>query len=341
MNTGTPSSSVANSCSSTIRRRSNTPSPHLHPGTQTRPSDHGASSSVFSPTLTLQVEDTDALDIGPTVLLVQKRHGLGISAVTGMPDRDMSMVLPFASRQFRRVPRPPAESAANATPLQIERDAEVPTTPVTDLVVPPLVGHASPSGSSTISGSWSLVSMLPVAANLLSPQPSRLSLLPRYGTLSRTSSPIPSPIVATPSSTESPRQHSPTDPSTQPPSPPPVRPTLIPSLSTADKLTRKFPVHRRSMRNISLAAMQRTTKGKGGAAFAGTLLGEGEGLGLDWPDRWTKHKWCLLLSLCTLFLYGLGMLVFAVLTWFQSKWVSSTCGARTEWCPLQHGCTPT
>ncbi|KAH8086022.1 hypothetical protein BXZ70DRAFT_900021 [Cristinia sonorae] len=63
-------------------------------------------------------------------------------------------------------------------------------------------------------------------------------------------------------------------------------------------------------------------QGRGGAAFAGTLLGEGEGLGVDWPDRWTKHKWCLLVSVSTVFLYGLGGLVFAVLTWFQT-WVYS------------------
>ncbi|THH20575.1 hypothetical protein EUX98_g8553 [Antrodiella citrinella] len=63
-------------------------------------------------------------------------------------------------------------------------------------------------------------------------------------------------------------------------------------------------------------------KGKGGAAFAGTLLGEGEGLGIEWPDRWTKHKWFLLISVCTIFMYGLGGAVFAVLTWFQT-WIYS------------------
>ncbi|OCH87332.1 hypothetical protein OBBRIDRAFT_736360 [Obba rivulosa] len=48
------------------------------------------------------------------------------------------------------------------------------------------------------------------------------------------------------------------------------------------------------------------------------MLEEGEGLGLDRIDRWTIHKWCLILSVSTIFVYGIAGLVFSVLTWFQT-----------------------
>ncbi|KAI0727905.1 hypothetical protein C8Q72DRAFT_876087 [Fomitopsis betulina] len=48
------------------------------------------------------------------------------------------------------------------------------------------------------------------------------------------------------------------------------------------------------------------------------MLEEGEGLGLGSVDRWSVHKWCLLLSVSTLLVYGLAGLICAVLTWFRT-----------------------
>ena len=90
-----------------------------------------------------------------------------------------------------------------------------------------------------------------------------------------------------------------------------ARPTLPPSFSTTDKLTRKFP-RPRSVKKFVVS------NGGGNAALAATMLEEGEGLGIGSVDRWSVHKWCLLLSVSTLLVYGLAGLICAVLTWFRS-----------------------
>ncbi|EMD39612.1 hypothetical protein CERSUDRAFT_150212 [Gelatoporia subvermispora B] len=48
------------------------------------------------------------------------------------------------------------------------------------------------------------------------------------------------------------------------------------------------------------------------------MVEEGEGLGLERIERWTIHKWCLLMSVGTVFVYGMAALVFSVLTWLQT-----------------------
>ncbi|KZT64181.1 hypothetical protein DAEQUDRAFT_679041 [Daedalea quercina L-15889] len=48
------------------------------------------------------------------------------------------------------------------------------------------------------------------------------------------------------------------------------------------------------------------------------MLEEGEGLGIGRVGRWSVHKWCLLLSVSTLLVYGLAGLICAVLTWFRT-----------------------
>ncbi|KAF9810315.1 hypothetical protein IEO21_07003 [Rhodonia placenta] len=48
------------------------------------------------------------------------------------------------------------------------------------------------------------------------------------------------------------------------------------------------------------------------------MLEEGEGLGLDAVDRWPAHKWWLLISVCSILVYGLAGLICAVLTWFRA-----------------------
>ena len=83
------------------------------------------------------------------------------------------------------------------------------------------------------------------------------------------------------------------------------RPLLVSAFSTTDKFTRKFP------RPRGLGT------GAAGAASAAALLEEGAGLGVERVGRWTAHKWCLVLSVCTVFVYGAAGLVCAVLTWFR------------------------
>ncbi|KAJ3556761.1 hypothetical protein NM688_g1847 [Phlebia brevispora] len=84
-------------------------------------------------------------------------------------------------------------------------------------------------------------------------------------------------------------------------------------LDTHDKLTKKFPI------SASVRKLSALGRGKvGDRALAIVLLDEAEGLGMDRIDRWTIHKWCLFLSICTLFAYGTGGLICAVLTWFRA-----------------------
>ncbi|KAI0310071.1 hypothetical protein OF83DRAFT_1166721 [Amylostereum chailletii] len=47
-------------------------------------------------------------------------------------------------------------------------------------------------------------------------------------------------------------------------------------------------------------------------------LAENSGLGIGWSDRWTPHKWCLLVSVTTVFACGLAGLICALLTWFSA-----------------------
>lgn len=101
-----------------------------------------------------------------------------------------------------------------------------------------------------------------------------------------------------------------------------ARPILPPSFSTTDRFTRKFP-QPRSVKKLTVTV----GKGAGHAALAATMLEEGEGLGIGSVDRWSVHKWCLLLSVSTLLVYGLAGLICAVLTWFRSTW---TCARRSR-----------
>ncbi|KZT12190.1 uncharacterized protein LAESUDRAFT_640823 [Laetiporus sulphureus 93-53] len=48
------------------------------------------------------------------------------------------------------------------------------------------------------------------------------------------------------------------------------------------------------------------------------MLEEGDGLGIEGVDRWTMHKWCLLLSVCSVLVYGVAGLVCAIMTWFRT-----------------------
>lgn len=80
------------------------------------------------------------------------------------------------------------------------------------------------------------------------------------------------------------------------------------------KLTKKFPI------SASVHKLSALGRGKvGDHAFAIVLLDEAAGMGIDRIDRWTAHKWCLFLSVCSVFAYGAAGLAYAVLTWFGSE----------------------
>ncbi|KAJ7626635.1 tetraspanin Tsp2 family [Mycena polygramma] len=83
---------------------------------------------------------------------------------------------------------------------------------------------------------------------------------------------------------------------------------LIKSIGTTDKFTHKWP-RPQSMRTYS-------ADDRGDAASLG-LLEDGRGLAIDSAEPWTVFKWCLLLSVCTVFAYGAAALVCALMTWFR------------------------
>ena len=81
------------------------------------------------------------------------------------------------------------------------------------------------------------------------------------------------------------------------------RPPLVPAPSS--NWTQKWPKPRLNPRSL------------GGLV---TAVGESEGLGLDKPDKWTTHKWVLLMSILIGFGYSSVGLGYAMLTWFRGEW---------------------
>ncbi|KAJ7505805.1 tetraspanin Tsp2 family [Mycena galericulata] len=87
---------------------------------------------------------------------------------------------------------------------------------------------------------------------------------------------------------------------------------LIKSVGTTEKFTHKWP------RPQSL----RTYSAEDGPVVAGAspgVLEDGRGVSVDdAAEPWTGFKWCLLLSVCTVFVYGTAALVCALMTWFRT-----------------------
>lgn len=81
------------------------------------------------------------------------------------------------------------------------------------------------------------------------------------------------------------------------------RPPLIPAPSS--NWTQKWPQPRLNPRSL------------GGLVAA---IEESEGLGFDKPDRWTVHKWVLLMTILVAFGYSSLGLGYAMLTWFRGEW---------------------
>ena len=80
------------------------------------------------------------------------------------------------------------------------------------------------------------------------------------------------------------------------------RPLLIPGSSS--NWTEKWPKPRLGTRSL------------GGLAAA---IEESKGLGFEKPDRWTTHKWVLLVSILIAFGYSSVGLVYGMLTWFRGE----------------------
>lgn len=80
------------------------------------------------------------------------------------------------------------------------------------------------------------------------------------------------------------------------------RPSLIPASSS--NWTQKWPKPRINPRSL------------GGLVAA---IEESEGLGFDKPERWTPHKWVLLMSILIAFGYSSVGLTYAMLTWFRGE----------------------
>lgn len=95
---------------------------------------------------------------------------------------------------------------------------------------------------------------------------------------------------------------------------------LIPSIQTTEKFTSKWP------RPQSLKALNINRSAKGWRNRKGVIqdtileLEEGYSLGLDKIDRWTRFKWCLMVSVITVLCYGSGAMICAILTWFRSAY---------------------
>ena len=93
------------------------------------------------------------------------------------------------------------------------------------------------------------------------------------------------------------------------------RSPLPSALSTNDRLTAKFPISQ-SVRGLSLKP---SDTGWESVESVPSILRDGQGLGVERVDRWTLYKWCLFLSVCTVFAAGAAGLVCALLTWFRGK----------------------
>ncbi|KAJ6584433.1 hypothetical protein B0H19DRAFT_925797 [Mycena capillaripes] len=83
---------------------------------------------------------------------------------------------------------------------------------------------------------------------------------------------------------------------------------LIKAVGTTDKFTHKWP-RPQSLRAHSVGHATDST------SF--DLLEDGRGFAMDTEELWTVSKWCLLLSVCMVFVYGAAALVCALMTWFR------------------------
>jgi hypothetical protein len=96
---------------------------------------------------------------------------------------------------------------------------------------------------------------------------------------------------------------------------------LIPSIGTTEKFTHKWPKprslqHSSSRWGSKCAVDDKLSLGRSAVASA---LEDGQGLGMNRVDKWSLHKWCLIISVTSVFAYGAAALACAILTWFRSE----------------------
>jgi hypothetical protein len=113
------------------------------------------------------------------------------------------------------------------------------------------------------------------------------------------------------------------------PPPPKGRFGLERGLTPTDKMTHRWP-RPRSSRSVApwlcstnpvSSRSLRDLRGAGGwsQGHMEDVLQDSRGLGVNWVGQWTLHKWCLLASVTTVFIFGLTCLVFSLLIWFAGK----------------------
>jgi hypothetical protein len=104
---------------------------------------------------------------------------------------------------------------------------------------------------------------------------------------------------------------------------------IVQSVGTTEKFTHKWPKPR-SLRYLDGGGNSKSRVDVGLKGNVATTLEEGRGLGMNKVERWSTHKWCLLISVSTIFVYGAAGLACAILTWFRSKSTfSKPCSRRT------------
>lgn len=289
-------------------------------------------------TLTVQVEDTDDVDRSvPTVLLV--RHSKATSRLKPLPD------IP-CEEDFLTSTAGPSALRLSAADLNIGTPIFSPAAPAEHLdehslsPVPLTPRPLQPDRGISAASVYTEASHVSEAPKLPTPNyPSGTSLGRRissyfhrvqsFRATRRAQAPAPPPAARTDSdySTYSEESTTLSDRSRTlagtvverrvPPSIKDKRPMLATSFSTHDKFTNKFP-RPRSVKSLSYNGSVPSLPGQG--AIAATMLEEGEGLGLELHvGRWTLHKWCLVLSVCTVFVYGTAGLICAILTWFRGS----------------------
>lgn len=91
---------------------------------------------------------------------------------------------------------------------------------------------------------------------------------------------------------------------------------LLPSISTTSRFTHKWP-RPSTVRHLSVLA-DSPVKRDDSTALA-TAVEDGKGLGFERLKRWSRFKWCLMVSVCMVLVLGGLIFITALLTWFGGK----------------------
>ena len=277
-------------------------------------------SSRTDRTIKVQVEDTDdAEHAQPTVLLIRKsrvsqRKQGRYKALPGLPFEDrqnahirdlregLSHLLDASERDEPRSSVPSSRvdddhEHCDARPPQPERGAS----DASKQSRLPTPNYPEGPGRSTVGRTLSYFSRMP-SLRARPPAPRQESETSTYSSTSEQSTAV---SHAHSHSHSSVRSRSTRTAWRVPTAIKDKRPLLVSKFSTSDKFTQKFP-RPRAMRGLTVPDVR-----------APTILEEGEDIVIERVDRWTLHKWCLVASVCTVFVYGTAGLACAVLTFFR------------------------